>query len=465
MAASSTHGRTARHVDQGAPAVDHNHLVNVDVEAGLARSPNRGPMIATLVALVVVAVVVRILLWPAPGLAGDIDQFVLWVNGISTGGLAHAYDQNLSFPPVMAYIWAGLAALEPAFRTATTAADPAIRAIMKAPASLADLGLGLVVVWHLRATPRWALLGGAAILLHPAVVELSAWYGQYESIYVLGGVVAYVLAVRGHSLWAAALLGVALMTKPQALPFLVPFAAWFLARDGWRGAVKAGLVGAAVVGLLWLPFLAAGGVQAYAHNLDVYQGDIFAILSLRAWNVWWLVQEFFARGQFVSDQGAIVGSFTLRHLGYLLALIGELVVFALVHRSRSPRALAYGLAASVLVAFCLLTTMHERYAYGALAFLVLTFPDRRAAWLALVFGVVFTLNLLAAVPPSPEIGAALPVSGPLGIAGSVAMLAILGAVVVVLYSEAEKTRSARASGGDAPDTPLERDPVPVQVVR
>src|SRR6185369_16051292 len=200
--------------------------------------------------LLVVAILVRALLLPTPGLSGDLDQFVLWVHGLATSPFGNAYDQNLSLPPVMADIWGLLAAIEPAFRTATTAADPAIRAIMKTPASLADLALGLLVVWHLRATPRWALLGGAAILLHPAVVDVSAWWGQYESIYVLGGAVAYVLAVRGHSLWAAAALGVALMTKPQALPFLVPFGAWVLARDGWRGALQAALVGAVVIALL-----------------------------------------------------------------------------------------------------------------------------------------------------------------------------------------------------------------------
>jgi Gpi18-like mannosyltransferase len=399
--------------------------------------PSRLTWIWAVVPVAIVAIAIRVALWPTPGLPGDLDQFVLWVHGLATTPFGHAYDQNLSFPPVMVYIWGVLAAIEPAFRTVTTSAEPAIRAIMKAPASIADLALGLLVIWHLRATPRWAVLGGAAILLHPAVVDVSAWWGQYESIYVLGGAVAYVLAVRGHSLWAAAALAVALMTKPQALPFLVPFGAWILARDGWRGALRAALVGAAVIAVLWLPFLAAGGVQAYADNLATYQGDIFAILSLRAWNAWWLVQELFAGGQFVSDQGAILGPITLRHVGYGLALLGELAVFGLVYRARSPRALAYGLAAAVLVAFCLLTTMHERYAFGTLAFLVLAFPDRRATWLALAFGIVFTLNLLAAVPPTPEIGAALPVSGPLGIAGSITMLCVLGSTLAILRAETE----------------------------
>lgn len=379
-----------------------------------------------------IGVLARLLLWPTPGLTGDLDQFVLWVHGIAVGPFSHAYDQNLSFPPVMAYVWGALAVAEPAFRTVTTSADPAIRAVMKAPASIADLLLALLVLWHLRGTPRWAVAGALAIFLHPAVIDVSAWWGQYESIYLLGGAVAYVLAVRGHSLWAAAALGVALMTKPQALPFLVPFAAWFLARDGWRGAIRAGIVGAATIGVLWLPFVAAGGIAGYARNLAEYQGDIFSFLSLRAWNLWWLVQGWLAPGQFVGDTNVAFGPVTFRVLGYLLTLAAELAVFLAVLRRPTPRTLAFGLAAAVLVAFSFLTTMHERYAFGALVFLVLAFPDRVAAILATAFGVVFTLNLFAAIPPSPAFDDLLDVGGPLGIAGSAAMLAIVVLVAIRL---------------------------------
>ena len=231
---------------------------------------------------------------------------------------------------------------------------------MKAPASLADLALGGLIAWHLRATPRWAVAGALVVLLHPAVIDVSAWWGQYESIYVLFGVLAFVLAVRGHSLFAAAALAAALMTKPQALPFLAPFAAWFLVRDGWTGTLRAALVGAIVIIVLWLPFIQAGGVQGYVRNLATYQSDVFAILSLRAWNLWWLVQELLAGGSFVSDASAILGPITLRHVGYGLALLGELAVFVARLPGRARReALALGLAAAVLVAFCLLTTEDE----------------------------------------------------------------------------------------------------------
>jgi dolichyl-phosphate-mannose-protein mannosyltransferase len=410
------------------------------------RDPRWPPTLIFLAGLVA-AIVIRIPFLNEPGLTGDLDQFVLWVHGIATGPFGHAYDMDISFPPVMVYIWSVLAAVEPAFRTVTTSADVAVRIFMKMPATFADLLLGLLVAWHLRATPWWAIVGSFLILFHPAVIDVSAWWGQYESIYVLVGAIAFVLAVRGHSLFAAVALAVALMTKPQALPFLVPFAAWFLARDGWLGAAKAAAVGAATIVVIWLPFLAAGGVQNYLHTLSTYQGDVYAILSLRAWNLWWLVQELLAGGSFVSDQGAIVGPITLRHVGYGLALLGELAVFVLVYRARSPRALAFGLAAAVLVAFCFLTTMHERYAFGVLVFLPLAFPDRRAYWLAGVFGLVFTLNLLTAIPLSPAIGAVLPATGPLAIAGSITMLAILAALFVILrQSAAEATEPVDTLG-------------------
>jgi dolichyl-phosphate-mannose-protein mannosyltransferase len=397
-----------------------------------SEAASRNALLAVFGVGLLLACVIRVVLLPTEGLRGDIDQFVLWVHGLATKPFGNAFDQNLTFPPVMVYLWGLLGLVDSAFKTVTDAADPAIRAIMKLPASLADLVIGCLVAWELRARPRWAVAAGVGILLHPAVIDVSAWWGQYESIYAMFGLIAFLLAVRGHSLPAAAVLAVALMTKPQALPFLVPFGAWFLARDGWLGAAKAAIVGAVVIAVLWAPFLAAGGPAGYARNLGEYQGEIFAILSLRAWNVWWLVQELLAGGSFVSDQGAIFGPLTLRHVGYLLAGILEVVVFFAVLRSATPRTLAIGLAAAVLVAFMFLTTMHERYAYGALVFLALLIPERRFLVTWIVFGIAFTLNLFAAVPPSPEIGALLPVQGLLGIAGSIAMLAVTIAVLQAL---------------------------------
>ena len=344
----------------------------------------------------------------------------------------NAYDMDITFGPVMAYIWGVLAAIQPAFQTVTDASDPAIRALMKTPASLADIGLAALVVYALRARPAWAAIGGAAILLYPAVIDISAWWGQYESIYMLSALGALVFAINGHNGPAAALVAVSLMTKPQALPFILPFAAWFFATGGWRELLRTGAIGLATVIVLWLPFIPAGGPMAYLGNLADYQSGVFAILSLRAWNAWWLVQELAGGGEFIADDVAFLGPLTLRGVGYIVTALLSLLVALAVLRDPRPRTLALGLAAATLVAFCFLTSMHERYAYGALVFLMLLVPDVRMRWLGVAFGIVFTLNVLAGVPPTPEIAALLPIAGPLGIAGSIAMLAITAAVLILL---------------------------------
>jgi Gpi18-like mannosyltransferase len=370
------------------------------------------------------AVVLRYVLLPADELTGDLDQFVLWVHGIATTPLGHAYDTNVSFPPVMVYIWWLLAALQPVFRTATDASDATVRILMKLPGTVADFGLAALAAYVLRFSPRWAIVAALGLVLHPAILDISAWWGQYESIYVLFGLLAFVLAVRDRPNLAAVALAFAVLTKPQAIPFLVPFGAWFLARYGLARTARYAVVGLVAVLVLWLPFLPFGGPVNYLRNLADYQNQTYAVLSLRAWNPWWIFQTMYGGGEFIGDSAAVVGPVTLRLLGVAVAAFLEAVVFVAVYRHPTSRSLALGIAASSLVAFSALTTMHERYAFPALVFLALWLPERSVRWTWIAFGVAFTANLLAAIPPTDAVRTLLPVGGVVGIIGSTVMTAV-----------------------------------------
>ena len=381
----------------------------------------------TIPVLFALGIGVRMWVWPARGLAGDVDQFVLWVHGIAVNGWPNAYEQNLSFPAVMAWVWGALAWLEPAFRTVTDASDPAISALMKLPASIADLGIAVAVGWWFRDKPWAAVAAMGAVLLWPATWYVSAWWGQYESIYVLPAVLAVLAARGGRPSLVAGLVALSLMTKPQALPFIVPFAAWFLATQGLRGSIKGALVGLLVCVLVWLPFIPAGGPVNYLGNVAEYQDGIFNVLSLRAWNPWWVVQELAAGGDFVVDSTAVLGPVSFRQVGFVVAGLLALVVFAGVYRRPSPQGLALGLAAITLVAFVGLTTMHERYAYPAFVFLLMAANTRVlvVAWAA--FAVAFAANLVWAAPAPelslPDLGAAtLLGSGVITLVAVIAML-------------------------------------------
>ena len=72
--------------------------------------------------------------------------------------------------------------------------------------------------------------------------------------------------------------------------------------------------------------------------------------------MWWLVQERRGRRAFVSDQTAVLGPITFRHIGFVLTgLLSRLVVFIAILRDPRPRTLILGLAASTLIWFCFLT--------------------------------------------------------------------------------------------------------------
>ena len=125
-------------------------------------------------------------------------------------------------------------------------------------------------------------------------------------------------AINGRDGLAAAALALAVMTKPQALPFLVPFAAWFWARGGLRGFLTATAIGIAVVVLVWLPSSRPGARRTTSAISAEYQNGIFSLLSVNAWNVWWILQVIAAGGKFASDTTAVFGPDHFRHIGFLL---------------------------------------------------------------------------------------------------------------------------------------------------
>ena len=123
------------------------------------------------------------------------------------------------------------------------------------------------------------------------------------------------------------------------------------------------------------------------------------------------------------DASPLLGPLNARQIGLGLAALGEVVVFLVIWHRPSPRRLALGLAAATLVSFSLMTTMHERYSFAALIFLVPLLPDRRilATWAAL--SIAITANMLLIVPPWAPIEIPTWIVGRVGVLGSGVILA------------------------------------------
>jgi len=415
-----------------APA--HRGPSPITAPARLMNGPLTGAWWLFLGAGLVVAVLARVSLLPAQGWRPDLDLFASWVHVIATTPLGEAYRSSLNFGPVFAAVYWLLGIAQPAFATATDASGLGVRLALKLPAVIADLGLVAGVAWLVRDRPRWAVVAAIGVALSPAVLYDGSWWGQSESIYVLAGLLATILALGGRPYLAAIALAAALMAKPQALVFVAPMAAWAWSSLGPRRAAIAGLVVIVTAAILWVPFLADDGPMRFIATIARVQGEQYPVLSARAWNPWWILQTAVGRG-FLSDRDVLLGPLSPRLLGYLTFAILELLIALAVVRDPGRRGLLLGMAASVLVGFLCLTSMHERYAYGALVFLAPLLPDRRilATWLTLE--VTVFLNLVAAAPPSDRIAAAIPVDGALGLVGAAVITASTGMVLWLLIRQ------------------------------
>jgi hypothetical protein len=406
-----------------------------------------------LVVGAVAALAVRALLVPMYGGWGDLDQYAGWVHRLATDlPFGAAYQLDMSYMPTLVAVYGTLAHVVPKFATATDANDVLVRIALKVPPLLAD-GACAAGVFLLADGPRRGRAAvGLAVLVVPATWYLSSWWGQFDTIYVAAALWVAVLAVRDRQIAAGVLLGLALMTKPQALFLAVPFAAWMLGRWNVRRGVVVIALATIVAAALWLPFVPWGGFSDYLRNLEHYQNDLFPFLSVQAWNLWWLFQGAVAGGSLALDSTAILGPLTPRMIGFIITLVAEALIAIAVVREPTKDRLLLGLTAATLVSFCFLTTMHERYAYASLVFLapLLVRPAVRVAWT--ILAVAVTLNIVAAAPPNQQPGSLLPVHGPVGAVGSVAMiLATIMVLMLLVRSGSGDPDDSRPSADGGPD--------------
>ena len=216
------------------------------------------------------------------------------------------YDQNLSFPPVMAYIWGLLALVEPAFKTVTDSSepgDPGAHEAARVTGRLRDSGTDGVRV------PGTTGLGGARGRHRPVSP------GRHRRERVVGPVREHlpVLCACGRRLrdqWSER----ASRHRRRGLPddeaagAPVPGAVrgLVLGARRWREVVRTGAIGLAVIVVLWLPFVAAGGPVNYLSNLADYQNDVFPYCRSTPGTPGGWCRSAAVSG-FVSDQTVLIG--------------------------------------------------------------------------------------------------------------------------------------------------------------
>jgi Gpi18-like mannosyltransferase len=257
-----------------------------------------------------------------------------------------------------------------------------------------DLALGALLFHVARSISgrnRDAVLGAGFYLLNPAVVLVGPMWGQVDGMGALPMVASVVAVARGKVALAGVLAVLAGLVKPQfgiaAFVLLGLAIAWLPSRSGIRKVAVLGVASIVTFAVVLLPL----GLDLRSY-LDL-MGDTFSqypYISQFAFNPWGMVFGFggddaawFRVGTALAV-GGIVGSLWL--LRYRRDLVGLLGVSVLIG----------------LVIYFLPTRVHERYLYGAIAFLApLAAVHRRLRWPFAVLSLAFFATLAYVLANSP----------------------------------------------------------------
>ena len=345
--------------------------------------PSRFPR--GLVALLVASALLRLAGLFSPGHSGDINAFVQWAEGTARWGLggyyAHAGDAN--YPPMLYLLWPLGVALD------GTDLQLAIRTL-SVPFDLALGWLLYDLVARVTGRDRDGLLAAAFYLLNPAVLIVGPMWGQVDGMGALPMVASIVAVARRRDFSAGALAVLAGLVKPQfgiAAFTLLGLGLFWLraAEDRRRLVVGIGAVAAFLVVLLPLGL----GPLSYLGLM----GDTFTrypYISQFGFNPWGMAfgfgdrdNQWFRLGTALGIAGIAGSLWLLRRRRDLVGLLGVSVLIG-------------------LAIYYLPTRVHERYLFGAVAFLApLAVLERRLRWPFVALSLAFFATLVYVLATSP----------------------------------------------------------------
>ena len=358
-----------------------------------------------LLTMFAVAFVMRLVIAPWVGFYYDLHNAQLWAGELARVGPHHFYSsvQFADYPPGYLYfLWLiGKISSSPGYL------------LVKMPALLGDLGVAwlagtlgsrIAPAALAQRVPLRALIA-AAVLFNPGILWDSSVFGEVDVVptfFVLSSLVLLLTGRRSlqRDLLAFALFGVAFATKPQmclALPVML-YALYrrYLHRrtrpeliDGALSVALIGLTSVVVWLLLALPF-GLGPVKL----VHFYRraSNVHPYTSANAFNLWGLLASW--RNDLTGGNVYTVAGIPALYVGLLLFVAAVAFVLWRTHRAiengaDETRILVLGAAVTSLVGYTVLTRMHERYLFPALALLaplVFSRPLRRAyAALSLLF--------------------------------------------------------------------------------
>jgi len=286
--------------------------------------------------------------------------------------------------------------------------NSAYRFMLRLPALVSDLLMGLLIFSCARRyiSHRHAMFVLAAFVFNGAIIFDSAYYGQVDAVHSLLALTAFVLVDHKRPAWGWAVMGLALMTKPQTyvLGPLLLLITW--RRFGFKKVIFSGCIGALSCIMVALPFILHGSF----HELLTYMlniAEVHPLVGCNADNLWWWVTHgkaiMIPDSETVSILGQLGITLSYRTTGLLLLFLLLGPIWYQTWKHPFSPGIYVGAALSVLAFFVVSTQMHENYLYLALPFLAMVcYRNKQLAWLYFLLSLSFVSNMALHYPDFVE---------------------------------------------------------------
>ena len=313
--------------------------------------------------------------------SGDVKNHLIWGHSFLESGPFGFYGRHFpgfndaNYPPLAIYLFGfavfinlvvlalfsylnTLIAIFPSFLVPLFSSENMQAAFLKLPAILADIGIGYLI-YKLTKKKLFACL----YLFNPAVIYVSAVWGQIESLPIFFLVLSLYLVKKNYLASHAAFI-LAVLSKQTALWLLPVFLIIWAKQGNFKTLLRGLILEAVIFFLLYLPF--ALPPAAIASYLTTLSGSS-TLVSDQAGNLWhWL----FA-GARVEDSLPFLG-LTVRLWSLVFLTLSFLLICIRLWRNYSIKLATDSLFWFSLAAFFLQTRVHDRHLAPALPFLLLT---------------------------------------------------------------------------------------------
>jgi Gpi18-like mannosyltransferase len=354
--------------------------------------------------LLFLGLVLRLLFIPQPGFEADVSYWKFWgLAAADKGVIWLANNTNYNYPAGFAWI---LWLIGKTYRLLGNPEDYfqfwssnnyLFLLITKILPILADLGVAYILA-------QWSLILSFIYLFHPAVWFDSAWWGQVDSFLFFFLVAGLYFLKQKKTLLATSMVIIGFLMKFQMMIVLPIYFLYILRRYSVKELGKNLALATAIFLLGNLPFIVSGNWPTVI-SLITRNADWFPVLSLRAFNLWWLYSQ--GQGLTVSDKILVIGTLNAKLAGLILFSLAYALPTLLVLLKPNFKNLLVGLILATFAFFLFPTQGHDRYLLPTLILLLLSLHFSRQklfkqlfGWLSLTTILNLNLSMLAEYPQS-----------------------------------------------------------------